>query len=361
MEHMQTTFFLGASTPDGFHSFFNELYDPESGWYCYILKGGPGTGKSSLMKQLAKQLEERGLSVVRIACSSDPHSLDAVICPAAKTCIADGTAPHVLDPKFPGIADEIINLGVFWDQKKLEDNQEDILLLTQQNAACHKRCQRFLSAAGTMKADIRRLAQEYLNTDKIQRYASRTAAKLFPRPNGQIGTESHRFLSAVTPLGIYPLYATLEAICPQLYVIEDPYGAASPLLLESLRCYALGNGLDVISCPCPLAPAREPEHLLLPQLGLGFITANRYHPAPSIPHKTVRASRFLDVDGLRARRGRISFTRRAQKELLAEAAQSMADAKELHDWLEEYYVGAMDFSAMMPLRQGLLEGFLKRV
>lgn len=44
-------YFLGCSSPEGFHSFFGELCPAHSGGYTYIIKGGPGTGKSSLMKK----------------------------------------------------------------------------------------------------------------------------------------------------------------------------------------------------------------------------------------------------------------------------------------------------------------------
>ena len=41
------SYFLGCSSPEGFHSFFGELCPTHSGGYTYIIKGGPGTGKSS--------------------------------------------------------------------------------------------------------------------------------------------------------------------------------------------------------------------------------------------------------------------------------------------------------------------------
>ena len=46
-------FFAGANSADGFFSCFDDLYSPEKGDAFYILKGGPGTGKSTLMKRLA--------------------------------------------------------------------------------------------------------------------------------------------------------------------------------------------------------------------------------------------------------------------------------------------------------------------
>ena len=52
------SYFLGCSSPEGFHSFFDELCPTHSGGYTYIIKGGPGTGKSSLMKRINSALTD---------------------------------------------------------------------------------------------------------------------------------------------------------------------------------------------------------------------------------------------------------------------------------------------------------------
>ncbi len=87
-------YFLGANTPQGFVSRFDQLADASDGWRAFIVKGGPGTGKSTLMKRIISKVEERCPQIEMIHCSSDVDSLDGVIIPAIKTSIADGTAPH---------------------------------------------------------------------------------------------------------------------------------------------------------------------------------------------------------------------------------------------------------------------------
>ena len=46
-------YFLGANSPAGFYSLYSELLSPETANAIYILKGGPGCGKSTLAKVLA--------------------------------------------------------------------------------------------------------------------------------------------------------------------------------------------------------------------------------------------------------------------------------------------------------------------
>ena len=69
-------FFAAMNTAEGFKSYFREIFDEFEN--IYIIKGGPGTGKSRFMKEVACRAEEKGLSVERFYCSSDPTSLDAV-------------------------------------------------------------------------------------------------------------------------------------------------------------------------------------------------------------------------------------------------------------------------------------------
>ena len=96
MEHKQAVqYFLGANTRNGFFSLYDGFADPEAGDFLYVIKGGPGCGKSTLMKRVGKAAEDAGLPVEYVLCSGDPDSLDGVWLPALHTGFVDGTAPHV--------------------------------------------------------------------------------------------------------------------------------------------------------------------------------------------------------------------------------------------------------------------------
>ena len=91
-------YFLGANAPTGFYSLYDQLLPPERAQAVYILKGGPGCGKSTLMRRVAGWAEEAGLETEHILCSGDPDSLDALVLPALGTALVDGTAPHGMAP-----------------------------------------------------------------------------------------------------------------------------------------------------------------------------------------------------------------------------------------------------------------------
>ena len=54
-------FFMGSNTKRGFVPLFDKLKDPLNGHRFYILKGGPGSGKSTLMNVLPKLLRSRSI------------------------------------------------------------------------------------------------------------------------------------------------------------------------------------------------------------------------------------------------------------------------------------------------------------
>ena len=87
-------YFLGANSPTGFYSLYDHLLPPEQARAIFILKGGPGCGKSTLMRKIAAWAEEAGLETEYILCSGDPDSLDAVVLPSKGVAIVDGTAPQ---------------------------------------------------------------------------------------------------------------------------------------------------------------------------------------------------------------------------------------------------------------------------
>ena len=348
------SFFLGANTPGGFYSLFDELYTPRDGWRLWIVKGGPGTGKSTLLKKIAAEAEKRGLYCERIFCSSDPASLDGVIVPSLKLSAADGTAPHVLEPKYPGVSEQLVDLGRFRDDAKLRENAAEIIRLTDENKEAHVMSARFLNAAGAAGQDLMNIVSDALDTEKLEGFVRHLAQRELGAASGGEGKEQRRFLSAVTHAGVRTFYETADALCERKIVLHDDIGLAAGVITASLCGVALANGLRVIRCPCPLAPERKTDHILLPDLGLGVFTSNPRHPFPHENAKNVQCVRFLSQNGMRLHKNRIRFTRRAQGEMLEEAIRRQAKAKALHDALERYYIDAMDFDGMEAFSEKLI-------
>ena len=295
------------------------------------------------MGRVAGLAEGRCAHIELIHCSSDPESLDGVILHDIKAAIADGTAPHAIEPKYPGAFEQTIDLSSCWDEHRLFEARREIMTLAAKIDRCREHCCRFLGAAASLLADTCRIAREATDEAKAVKAAGRIARAEFKSGPARPGRESVRFLSCVTDRGPLLFGETASALCDRVYLIEDVHGASSRLLLNALRAEALAAGFDVISCYCPLAPFEKLEHLFVPALSLGFLTANEFHQPQVEPFKIVRARRFTDADRLRGSRGRLTFNRKAAAQMVDSAARLCADQKALHDRLEAVYADATDY------------------
>ncbi len=348
-------FFLGTNTPQGFVSRFDQLGDPDADWRLYVIKGGPGSGKSTLMNKLASELSPLCKQVEFIHCASDMASLDGVIFSDRKISVADGTPPHAIEPKYPGAYENLVPVFDCWDHNALYERRKEIVKATKAVKHCHEYCTRFLTAAGSLLADTYRIALEATDTDKIARYAASFAAREFKRQTQGTPAESVRFLSAVTDKGLHFFSQTAQQLCQHIYLIDDDYGAASRLLLMALRSHAMEAGYSVVTCYCPLAPFEKIDHLFIPQLGLGLMTTNRFHQLDVKAERTIHARRFTDTEKMKQRKKRIGFNLKGAAQMIDHASSLLAEAKAKHDLLEALYIGAMDFGKLNKLTQKLTE------
>lgn len=118
-------YYAAANGYSGFRSYFDEIFDKNKLKGLFILKGGPGTGKSTFMRRFLNTYLDKDFPCDAVYCSSDPKSLDGVIINSS-VAILDGTAPHEVDTKLPGALDEIVNLGESWNSEKLKKRRSQI-------------------------------------------------------------------------------------------------------------------------------------------------------------------------------------------------------------------------------------------
>ena len=136
---LSTHFFLGANSGLGFQNLFGKFCSDDY-YDLLVLKGGPGIGKSTMMKKIGDAMEERGETVEYLHCSGDPDSLDGVHIPRIKTAIIDGTAPHIVEPKYPAAVDRYVNLGQFYDVAAAKRARAEIVLYSQACSEAYQHC-----------------------------------------------------------------------------------------------------------------------------------------------------------------------------------------------------------------------------
>ena len=355
LPHIQ--YFLGANSPSGFYSLYPELIAPETARAIYILKGGPGCGKSTLMRQVARRMEEAGLETEYILCSGDPESLDALLLPQLGVALVDGTAPHVVEPKYPGVVERYVNMGLCYDTQGLAPLRGDIISCMSGYKGCYQRAYRCLGAAAEVFEDQRSTLLTDSLSEKMAKRARGILTRELRKKKGSSGGQvKQRFLGAVTHAGPLCLFETAQAQCGRIYELADSYGLAHELLVHLLAGIT-AEGWDVIACPDPMAPQRL-AHLLVPQLDLAFLTSTADLPFPGTPYRRIRLDAAADKELLRRSRPRLRFAKKVSSALMEEAIASLAQAKSMHDDLEALYNPHVDFELVEAMATDLCKEIL---
>lgn len=336
------TYFLGCPTPEGFETRFGEEIK-SGGFFTYIIKGGPGTGKSSLMKRVAASLSDIDAAELYY-CSSDPDSLDAVLFRKLGVIFVDGTAPHVFEPIYPGARQKLLDLGEFWNQEILKGHAENVIKYSDENSKLHERVRRYLGAVCDLNGDTASIGESAMLSKKLESYSKRLAAKLFPKTGRPVGKISLKQITSITPKGVITQTGAFDGC--KIFTVSDPYFAVADSLLKNLSALATKAGYDVIASKNVFRRGCVYEHIVVPELKLAFLS-------DAADGVSINALRFYDRELLRARRRRLSFNSGLRKELVAAASETLSEAKAVHDELEKCYISAMDFDAVGRLTESL--------
>ena len=346
-------YFLGTNSSEGFVSSFDKCYSCEDNWKTFIIKGGPGTGKSSFMKSLQTYAEKEGIEYEIFPCSSDPNSLDAVIFPCKKLVVLDGTSPHIVEPVFPGCCEQILNFSDFWDRRKLEKTREEITFYTLKNRRQHRQASGYLAAAGKIIENNLSIVNQAIKKEKLDIF-SKKLCKKYINKKGEKAYEWIRYLGGVTPFGVADYSSSAVENIKTVVPIKDDFGGVSSLVMENIRAFALSQNHQIIKVPNSFLPSKITDHIIIPKLSLSFVSITPYQ-SPKTNGRIIHSSRFLDKAILNENKKTIKENKKIINNIIDLGVSTLKQAKTTHDILEEYYIGAMDFKKS----ENLLNEFIK--
>ncbi|MGI6713197.1 MAG: PRK06851 family protein [Bacillota bacterium] len=339
--------FPGGNTCRGFVSFYPSGLENMD--QIFILKGGPGTGKSTLIRKIGREMIDKGYNIEFWQCSSDNNSLDGVIIPTLKAAIVDGTAPHIVEPKYPGIVDEIVNLGDHWDISRLKSYKNEVIKLTNEVSASFSTTYQYLKEAKTVHDQWEKIHIDALDFQKANEEASRLTEEIFSNIQEQESSPRvrHLFASAITPLGMVNYIDNITADCQTRYIVKGLPGTGKSTLTKKIIQAAVEKKYDVNVCHCSLDPDSV-DMVLIPQLGTAVIDGT----PPHLIDPERRGDKVVDMlNCLNWKRVSNHASKLAEIELeftdlMREAVNYLYRAKTLHDDLEAYYIKAMDFEGV---------------
>lgn len=329
MVHM----FFGGNTPEGFVSYYENALP--QGNRLFLLKGGSGVGKHTLMKKVGQQLEKLGYVVWQLHCSNDPDSLDGVIIPKLQCGILDATAPHRMDPKLPACFDEIVDLGVYLDAEALEKEKQQILDIGSRKKARYQRAYRYLRMAQIVHEDTMAIMNGCLDERQEKGLQKSIAKEILTWGDGAGNKITHLFASAYTSKGYVDYIPSLVAGTKVIGMKGNSF--LNKRMMHWLYTQAVQDGYDVTVCHSPIMPDKI-DHLLLD--GVSIISIDELN-------------KFSEVDDLYDIAYLVQLNGEQQKEIednnlwfdqlveksMALMHRCLAD----HEMLESLYIPHMDF------------------
>ncbi|MBN8193147.1 PRK06851 family protein [Bacillus sp. NTK074B] len=349
-------YYAGGNTAKGFYSLYDSVL--EGLQRLYILKGGPGTGKSSLMKTIGERFHEKGIEVDYLHCASDNQSIDGVILPEFGVGIVDGTAPHIIEPKAPGVIEEYVNLGVAWDREELSGHKEDILRLNDQISSFFQKAYETFASSLRAHDDIEEIYISNMDFTKANELTNELISHLFEdKCLTKSSTIKHRFLGAATPDGAVDYIQNLTGDVDKRYFIKGRAGSGKSTMLKKIASAGEEKGYDVEVYHCGFDP-NSLDMLIIREKGIAIFDStspHEYFPERQSDEIIDMYERCITSGTDEKYAAEIERTTKAYKDKMKEALSYLKEAKSLREQLEAIYIKAMDFSKVNAIREEIFQ------
>ncbi len=320
-------YFAGSFSPNGFTNYLPDALEGIE--KIYIIKGTPGSGKSTLMKKIALAAEDAEESVEKIYCSSDTASLDGVVIPSLSVAIVDGTAPHVMEASYPIAVETIINTGDYLDSHEIEKRRDEIIALTQKKKFLFHHAELLLRSISPIESLNAELLEACYDSSKGFSFCINVIKK--EKRLEKEGCILKRSCFAFGKDGISLLNSFPEA--EKIYSVSQLF---SPFILGTLKLLAKEHNISAVWSPSPLNTS-ETGAIYFPESKKLYISSRFREDGESISDK-----RFEKFDALRQTREKRKFIAKTRSLILSEASGYMSDAMECHRSLESIYVSALN-------------------
>lgn len=326
-------FFAASNSYDGFISYFDEIFSQKEYEKIYILKGGPGTGKSSFMKAVMKSLEEKHVKCEVVLCSSDPKSLDGLIVSknSKKIAIVDGTSPHCMEPVYPGAVEKIINLGDFWNESLIKSYRDKITDISRVKKQFYTNAYQYLSVAKTCYDIV------FDSMKKITSIDLSAVYELLEENSENNGNIKTRLYSAFGKDGFFELPLPFADDAKVVNVVGI-YGT-DYLFMEELFALIKERKLNAYVSPSPLSKSKF-DNIFIENSNILFKAGKKGAYNNS---SVIDTSKFIDIKELDSVRSKVETLYKEKEAMLWSATDEFKKAYEAHMELEKIYSAAMNF------------------
>ncbi|MGN0789255.1 MAG: hypothetical protein ACI4MY_04895 [Christensenellales bacterium] len=329
---MENSFFAGATTSRGFVNLYDNIVDRNDCSAFFVVKGGSGVGKSTMLKKIAASLQN-SYEVEYFRCSADTDSLDGIALPSKGVAMVDGTAPHVIESKYVCCTDWTIDLSTCLDYKVLQGYKSTLVGLNKDKADCYRYATDAIAAAGKIFDTLYQMTKDYVDYQGVLSLSHRLVeGASTPRRRALFGY-------AITSLGEVYLPCKFSK---KLYRLVGNRFVAH-IILDTIKAVADAQGIKYQVFYSPL----NPDVVCDLVLGDKVISTNPNFSADD--EAIIDASAFLhsepDVYSLQL----------SERRLIDWAVQRLQKAKALHAEIEKIYIPSVDFDKVDKITAEIIE------
>ena len=330
-------FFASSNSSRGFQSYFDSIYNSEDLIKIYIIKGGAGTGKSSLINSVGERFEKNS-DCEYFLCSSDTSSYDGLIIDN-KFAIIDGTSPHSVEAKYPGAVEVIVDNGR-GILKSMEKHKEEILKISKRKTALYKSAYAYLNSAGELKKEYCKMLSEHYHIEKLESAVNRFFRQNIKRKAKY--NQKLRLIRGITPEGIFDT-GSFEMLSERKCVIINGEGFSS-IIFDLFLKFAKEHNLETIISYDPLIPYTV-NGLYFPEekLCVTEYSSKIHGEIDYDKYKVFNADRFINKDMLSMNRSKLRFSLKCKTSLINEAISYLKEASDVHKELEQIYKENMNY------------------
>lgn len=340
--------FPGGNTSSGFFSYHDNIIDKDRNM-LYILKGMPGGGKSSLMKELGDNAVKLGLNVEFHHCPSDPNSIDGIVINELKIGIVDGTAPHIIDPVYPGLIDKIIDLGQFIESDGLKLYKSEQFDAKQRNKDSYRRAFNFLKSSKFIYDEIEANNTANVDFKSINKLTRNAIERIFSSEsvnNNISGFEvRHLFSSAYTPEGLVDYTSTIIDGVKDRYYLNGDIGTGKTTFLNRIAEQARIRNFHIEIYHNPLVPIKI-DSLYIKELNT-IISSTK--ETKNYIYTTIDLDEYFDGEGINIDDYQL------MNSLIEKGIAALSGAKENHGILESIYKKCINYKGVNEVKRKLWE------
>ncbi|MDP4088267.1 MAG: PRK06851 family protein [Bacillota bacterium] len=345
-------YFAEGNTAKGFYSLYESNLQGLD--RIYILKGGPGLGKSSLMKNIAREWREKGYDIEVLHCSRDNDSIDGIIIPKLKVAVVNGNEPNTIEVKLPGIIEKYIDMGEALDAELLKEHKNDMMELKIKIEEAYRLASSKFQNALKIHDEWEKIYIANMDFSKANAVTEELVERFFDGKGFEKrAVIKHRFFGAATPKGAVDYIPSITEDLDKRYFIKGRPGTGKSSMLKKLAAAAEERGIDVEVYHCGFDPDSI-DMLLFRELDFAIFDStspHEYYPGRE-------SDEVIDMYELSVTPGtdekyeaELKDIIKRYKKRVREGTAALAEGQTINEKLEEFYGSTVDFGKVDAIKE----------